>query len=176
MLILANLTSATVLIYSQSLSIKTLFPNWKWLWALLTTIPAALLMLTPTVYDSYTKFLSYVSFIMAAYGGVMVADYVFIQRFHISLRDLYRQHAGRYQYLGGFNWEAYVAILLGGVFYFWTYNPATDRAGPLFVYLTAGIPTFFLAAAVYLGLTLLTRRLSVAQREGVSVGREASGS
>lgn len=168
MLILANLTSATVLIYSQSLSIKTLFPRWKWFWALLTTVPAALLMLTPTMYDSYTKFLAYISFIMAAFGGVMVADYVFVQRFHISLRDLYRQHAGRYQYVAGFNWEAYAAIVLGGIFYFWTYDPATDRAGPLFTYITAGIPTFFLTAAVYLALTFLTRRLTVSQRELVA--------
>lgn len=171
MLILANLTSATVLIYSQGLSIKTLFPRWKWLWALLTTVPAALLMLTPTMYDSYTKFLAYISFIMAAFGGVMVADYVFIQRFHISLRDLYRQHAGRYQYLAGFNWEAYAAVILGGIFYFWTYDPATDRAGPLFTYITAGIPTFFLTAAVYLALTFVTRRLGVRQEEPVAIER-----
>jgi|UniRef100_A0A7C1FQD6 NCS1 family nucleobase:cation symporter-1 len=171
MLILANLTSATVLIYSQGLSIKTLFPRWKWLWALLTTVPAALLMLTPTMYDSYTKFLAYISFIMAAFGGVMVADYVFIQRFHISLRDLYRQHAGRYQYFAGFNWEAYAAVILGGIFYFWTYDPATDRAGPLFTYITAGIPTFFLTAAVYLALTFVTRRLAVRQEEPVAIER-----
>ncbi len=171
MLILANLTSATVLIYSQSLSIKTLFPRWKWQWALFTTIPAALLMLTPTMYDTYTKFLAYISFIMAAFGGVMVADYVFVQRFHISLRDLFRQHAGRYQYVAGFNWEAYVAVVIGGLFYFWTYDPATDRAGPLFTYVTAGIPTFFVTAAMYLGLTFLTRRLSVPQREEVVVQR-----
>lgn len=163
MLILANLTSATVLIYSQSLSVKTLFPRWSWFLALLTTVPAALLMLTPAVYDSYTAFLSYISFIMAAFGGVMVADYVFIQRFHISLQDLYQQHAGRYQYLAGVNWEAYLAIILGGIFYFWTYDPANDRAGPLFTYLTAGIPTFFLTAGVYLALTYLTRRLSISK-------------
>jgi purine-cytosine permease-like protein len=173
MLILANLTSATVLIYSQSLSIKTLFPRWSWRTALLTTVPAALLMLTPAFYDRYTAFLAYISFIMAAYGGVLVADYVFIQRFHISLRDLYEKHAGRYQYLAGFNWEAYVAIILGGLFYFWTYDPATDRAGPLFTYITAGIPTFFLTAAVYLGLTFLTRRLSVQRESAVPVAERS---
>jgi len=174
MLILANLTSATVLIYSQSLSIKTLFPRWRWTRALLTTLPAALLMLTPAFYDRYTTFLSYISFIMAAFGGVMVADYVFIQRFHISLRDLYAKHAGRYQYLAGINWEAYVAVILGGIFYFWTYDPVNDRAGPLFTYITAGIPTFFLTAAVYLALTFITRRLSVGQREAVPQRLEAS--
>jgi NCS1 family nucleobase:cation symporter-1 len=123
------------------------------------------------MYDSYTKFLAYISFIMAAFGGVMVADYVFIQRFHISLRDLYRQHAGRYQYFAGFNWEAYAAVILGGIFYFWTYDPATDRAGPLFTYITAGIPTFFLTAAVYLALTFVTRRLAVRQEEPVAIER-----
>jgi len=174
LLILANLTSATVLIYSQSLSLKTLFPRWRWNWVLLTTVPAALLMLTPTVYDSYTKFLSYVSFVMAAFGGVMVADYVFVQRFHISLRDLYEKHAGRYQYLAGVNWEAFVAILLGAVFYFWTYDPATDRAGPLFTYITAGIPTFFLSAGVYLALTFLTRRLSSPVQKAREVAMERS--
>ncbi len=149
LLILANLTSATVLIYSQGVSVKTMFPNWKWRSSCLSTVPASLLMLTPLFYDSYTTFLSYIAFIMAAYGGVLVMDNMFIKKWEISVRDLYNVRGGRYYYVNGINWAAYIAIIVGGLFYFWTYDPVADRAGPLFNYISAGIPTFFLSAAIY---------------------------
>ena len=149
LLILANLTSASVLVYSQGISIKTVFPRWNWTLACLTAVPAALLMLTPTVYDSYVTFLGYVSFIMASFGGVMVADLMFVKKWRISIRDLYDNDGGIYRYVNGINWAAYVAVVIGGIFYFWTYDPVADRAGPLFEYITAGIPTFFISAVLY---------------------------
>lgn len=150
LLVLANLTSATILVYSQGISMKTMFPNWSWRAAIATTLPAMLLMLTPAFYDRYTTFLSYISFIMAAFGAVLVVDLVVMKRYRVDLASLYRKPAG-----GSVNWAAYASVVGGGLFYFWTYNPVADTAGPLFTYITAGIPTFFLTGAVYWGLKKL---------------------
>jgi len=147
-MILANLTSAVILIYSQALSVKTLFPKIRWAFACATTLPAIVLMSSPTFYANYSRFLAYISFIMAAFAAVLVVDYFVLRRRRISLRELYNR-GGEYHHWAGFNLVAYGSIILGGVFYFWTYNPADDVAGPLFGWLSAGIPTFFLTAAVY---------------------------
>ncbi|GGX98641.1 cytosine/uracil/thiamine/allantoin permease [Litchfieldella qijiaojingensis] len=149
LLILANLTSATILVYSQGISIKTMFPQWSWLKAVATTLPAMLLMLTPTFYDGYTTFLSYISFIMAAIGAVMVVELVIIRRYRVDMVGMYDRSSSAYRYQNGINYGAYFAIILGGVFYFWTYNPVADSPGPLFLYMSAGLPTFFMTAMVY---------------------------
>ena len=154
LLVLANLTSTIVLIYSQALSFKTIFPDKKWGLAIASTMPAALLMLSPAVYDSYSTFLSYVSFTMAAYGGVLIADYFLVRKSVINVRELYNR-GGIYQYQGGVNVMAYAVILLTSVFYFWTYNPVSDQAGPLFTFISAGIPTFFLSALLYFAASKL---------------------
>lgn len=149
LLILANLTSATILVYSQGISIKTMFPRWGWLKAIATTLPAILLMLTPAFYDGYTTFLSYISFIMAAIGAVLVVEVVIIRRYDVDMVGMYDPTSMAYRYQGGINYGAFFAIILGGVFYFWTYNPVADVAGPLFLYMSAGLPTFFMTAIVY---------------------------
>lgn len=154
LLVLANLTSSVILIYSQALSFKTIFPSKKWMLAILSTLPAAFIMLSPSFYDGYGTFLSYVSFTMAAYGGVLMADFFLIRKGSINVRELYNR-GGLYQYRGGINMVAYGVILLSSIFYFWTYNPATDQAGPLFTYISAGIPTFFLSAFLYFACSKL---------------------
>lgn len=151
-LILANLTSATVLIYSQALSMKTVFPRGRWVGVCLSTVPAALLMLTPAMYDAYGTFLTYISFIMSAYGGVLVVDFLVVRRQQIHLPSLYDTRQGVYRYAGGFNIPAHVAIVAAGIFYFWTYNPVADVSGPLFETITAGIPTFFISGILYWAL------------------------
>jgi NCS1 family nucleobase:cation symporter-1 len=149
LLILANLTSAVVLIYSQALSVKTMVPKVKWVWAVLTTAPAAFLMLSPSFYDSYQKFLLYVSFIMATFGGVLVVDWFFIRHQRGNIGQIY-DHGGRqYRFWAGFNPAAVIAIVVATAFYWWTYNPVTDVSGPLFAFLGAGIPSFFVAGIVY---------------------------
>ncbi|WP_460000924.1 purine-cytosine permease family protein [Paradesulfitobacterium aromaticivorans] len=149
LLILANITSAITLLYSQALSFKSIFPRQKWINALLTTVPAALLMLSPYFYDAYSKFLSAVSFIMAAYGGVLIADYFFFRKKKVSMVDLY-DRGGKYRFWRGINPASVVAVVGSYLFYVWTYNPLADVAGPLFGYLSAGIPTFFVAGFIYL--------------------------
>lgn len=157
-LVIANVTSATILIYTQALSLKTLFPTAPWHTACLTTVPAALLMLTPAVYDAYGAFLTYIAFIMSAYGGILVTDFFLVKRQQVHLPSLFDTRNGRYTYTAGFNVPAHLALVLSGIFYFWTYNPVADVTGPLFGYITAGIPSFFLAGVLHYVLCKVMRQ------------------
>jgi len=148
LLVLANLTSTVVLVYSQALSVKTVAPKTRWSRAVLTSLPAGLLMLSPTVYDNYQKFLMYVSFVMAAFGGVLVIDW-YMRRQRMEVGALYDAGNPHYRYWAGFNPAAVLAVAVASAFYWITYNPVTGAAAPWFDFLGAGIPTFFIAAAVY---------------------------
>lgn len=148
LLVLANTTSAVVLMYSQALSFKTLFPTKKWVWAICTTLPAALLMLDPAFYDSYNLFLSFISFVMAVFSGIIVTDFLLVKKQKISVRDLYRR-GGIYRYWKGFNPAAVVSFISGTIFFWSLYNPLADEASAVFPYMTAGIPTFFVSAIVH---------------------------
>ncbi|GAX91702.1 purine-cytosine permease family protein [Effusibacillus lacus] len=171
LLILANTTSAVVLMYSQALSFKTLFPSKKWGWAIATTIPAGFLMLSPDFYDAYSKFLAFISFIMAVYSGIVIADYFFVKKQKINVRDLYRR-GGVYQYWKGFNPASLVSFIVATVFYWTVYNPIKDEASTLFTYISAGIPTFFVALFVhYLAakyIFKLDQDVESAQQSGVT--------
>lgn len=149
LLILANLTSTVVLMYSQSLSVKTMLPKMAWKWAILTNAPAAFLMFSPAFYDGYTKFLAYVSFIMATFGGVLVADWFFVHRQRFEVGALYDHGNRQYHYWRGWNPAALLAILTGTVCYWLLYNPVTFAYTKPFALFGAAIPSFFAAAIAY---------------------------
>ncbi len=148
LLVLANTTSAVILIYSQSISFKTLFPKVKWGLAVSTTIPAAFFMLSPSFYDAYGVFLSFIAFVMAVFGGIVIADFFLIKKQNISVRDLYDRR-GAYRYWNGFNPSAIISFIVGTISYWALYNPIVDSASGLFMYITAGIPSFFVSGIVY---------------------------
>jgi nucleobase:cation symporter-1, NCS1 family len=51
--------------------------------------------------------------IMAAMGGVMLADFYIIQKTILDLPALYDNQDGRYWYIKGFNWRGFLATALG---------------------------------------------------------------
>jgi nucleobase:cation symporter-1, NCS1 family len=52
------------------------------------------------------------SALLGSVGGVLIADYFIIRRTQLSLKSLY-DPAGEYWYLGGWNWYAVIATVLG---------------------------------------------------------------
>jgi NCS1 family nucleobase:cation symporter-1 len=62
--------------------------------------------------DSYQTWLLSYSGLLGAVGGVLVADYVFVRRGRLALRDLYLRD-GVYAYRGGVNPAAVVAVAAG---------------------------------------------------------------
>jgi NCS1 family nucleobase:cation symporter-1 len=66
---------------------------------------------------------------LGSIAGVLIADYWWIRRQELSLRDLYR-YEGVYRYARGWNWRAVVALLVGIVIAIGgSYTPA-GQTGP----------------------------------------------
>lgn len=148
MLILANTTTAVILMYTQGLSFKTQFPKWPWGRSVLTILPAGVLMLSPVFYDGYGTFLTYVSFVMSIMAGILVADYL-LRRGRVEMGALYDRGNPHYRYPLGINPGAVVALAAGALAYLLAYNPVSGETGLWFRFFAAGLPSFFVAGVVY---------------------------
>jgi nucleobase:cation symporter-1, NCS1 family len=152
----ANISSVTALVYPMAVTVRTRFPKIRWGVAILVCSAPAVLLENPTVFENYGIYLAYIAMMTGTYGGIMVADYLLVSRgVHIwQLRDIYVTGAtSRYWYMGGFNPAALIATIAGAAFYLWTLNPYTWTSGNgLFPYITAGLPSYCVAFAVYAAL------------------------
>ena len=68
------------------------------------------LMADPNGYI-FTWLIAYSS-LLGPIGGIMIADYYFIRKQQLEVDELYR-HNGRYEFRGGFNNIAIIALLFG---------------------------------------------------------------
>lgn len=148
LLTVANLGATLFLMYSFAISFKTLLPKSSWILSVGMLLPTIFLLLSSAFYDAFNIFMSVISFTMASLGGILVADYFFVKKQNVSLRDLYNTK-GKYNYWFGFNPSAIVALIVSYFFFWNTYNPITLEVSDLFLKITAGIPTFFLSCIVY---------------------------
>lgn len=148
LLTLGNLTAAIFLMYSQVISLKTIFPKSSWLVAMLTTIPTIFLLLSSTFYNAFNSFITVIAYIMSIAGGIVIADFFLVKKQKISLYDLYNTN-GKYKYWHGINPSAITSIIIGTVVYWGLYNPLLDKASGLFEYISAGIPAYFASLITY---------------------------
>ncbi len=148
LLVAGNITAAVFLLYSQGVSVKTVFPKLRWGLAIATTFPAIVLMINPIFYDSYSVFMAVVSYTMAILGAIVVTDFYFVKKQNISVRELF-DHYGAYTYWKGINPSAVIALIVGTVTYWSLYNPLTGVSSGLFDTITAGLPTYFVSCISY---------------------------
>jgi NCS1 family nucleobase:cation symporter-1 len=149
----ANIGSVATLVYPMAITLRTRLPRLPWLPAVLVVSLPAIALENPTVFEAYGKYLAYISLLTGTYGGIMVADYLLVSRGDRAwrIRDLYVWGPeSRYWYWAGFNPAAVVATAAAVAFYLWTLNPLPwTSANGLFPFITAGIPSFFVALVVY---------------------------
>jgi purine-cytosine permease-like protein len=166
----ANISSVAALVYPMSITLRSRFPKLGWVYAVLICSLPAILLENPSVFKGYGVFLAYIAMFTGSYGGIMVSDYLLVSRgrFAWRIRDLYISGAeSRYWYWAGFNPAAVVATLAGAGFYLWTLDPLSwVSPNGLFPYITAGIPSFFVAFVVYAVLMRLLILPRVCREKG----------
>lgn len=151
MFAIANIGSITCLVYPMSITFRSRFPKVKWGITIIICSAAALVLENPVVFAHYGVYLAYIALLAGAYGGIMMADYFIVSRgkWSWSLRGIYNQHS-EYYYWHGFNPAALIATIVAALFYLWTLEPLKwTSSNGLFPYITAGIPSFFIAFGVY---------------------------
>ena len=148
LLTLGNLTAAIFLMYSQVISLKTIFPKSSWQVAMATTIPTIFLLLSSTFYNAFSSFMTVIAYIMSIAGGIVIADFFFVKKQKISLYDLYNTE-GKYHYWQGINPSAIASLVIGTLVYWTLYNPLLDQASGFFQYISAGIPAYFASMVTY---------------------------
>ncbi len=151
MFALANIGSITCLVYPMSIAYRSRFPKSKWGTSVIICSVFALILENPVVFESYGVYLAYIALLAGAYGGIMMSDYFLISRgkWAWSLRGIYNVNS-EYKYWHGFNPAAVIATISASLFYLWTLEPLTwTSSNGLFPYITAGIPSFFVAFIVY---------------------------
>jgi len=94
-------------------------------------------------------------------AGVMIADYFVVRRMHLKVDDLYRRH-GAYEYDGGVNWRAVVALVAGIAVALLGLVIPTLR----FLYDYAWFAGFGVAAALYVSLMQRTPAPAEPEWEG----------
>jgi NCS1 family nucleobase:cation symporter-1 len=99
------------------------------------------------------------SALLGPIGGIMVADYFLVRRRELVVEDLYRR-GGQYEYRGGVNWKAMLALALGVVVnvpgFLAEAVPSLKDSVPGFwrtLYTYAWFVGFLLSGALYVALT-----------------------
>ncbi len=149
----ANISSVAALVYPMSITLRSRFPKLGWVYAVLICSLPAIFLENPSVFKGYGVYLAYIAMFTGSYGGIMVSDYLLVSRGRLAwrIRDLYISGPeSRYWYWAGFNPAAVIATFVGVGFYLWTLDPLRwVSPNGLFPFITAGIPSFLVAFAVY---------------------------
>jgi nucleobase:cation symporter-1, NCS1 family len=113
------------------------------------------------------------SSLLGPIGGIMIADYYFVRKQHLAVKDLYALK-GRYTFSNGFNVKAIAALLLGILpnvpGFLTTVNLINKDAVPLWVsdiYHYAWFAGFIVSGLVYYALSKATIEQSVEANEEV---------
>ncbi|MFJ4453870.1 cytosine permease [Pseudomonas sp. NPDC089392] len=167
-LALANLTGMVNILYTAVIGLRQLAGErlrslgWGVLITLFCIIPVGIVVLLPGIYDGFFIFLVWTSALNSALAGIGIADYFFLRRQRLNLRQLYaEQSVSPLRYCKGFNLIALVALVAGFAIYVVVFNPQTLAHTDFFTFATASLPSCLLAGLVHYGLTrLLAARLA----------------
>lgn len=163
----ANVTSMANILYTSLIGLRQVGTagvraiRWETLTFLFCVAPLALVMFAPGIYDGFFKFLVWTSALNSALAGIGIADYFILRRQQIDLRALFaRPQDPVYRFWHGFNPIGLFALAVGFLVYVGVFNPLSLEHTPLFVLLTASIPSCLAAGLCHWGLTVaFARRL-----------------
>jgi nucleobase:cation symporter-1, NCS1 family len=158
--IAANLGTALAGVYATGIGLRQVpalrSANWKTL-VLMGLLPvAAVSAIVPDLFFSnFGTFLAFIGVFFSPLCAIQIVDYLIIRNQQISIRGVYTSGEGApYHYWGGFNPAAILAMASGFFTYLYLLNPVTYASNSPYEYLTASLPTAFVAGIVYFVLTV----------------------
>jgi NCS1 family nucleobase:cation symporter-1 len=161
----ANMTSMANILYTSIIGLRQVGTDWiraiRWelLVFLFCIIPVVLIIFTPGIYDGFFKFLVWTSALNSALAGIGIADYFFLRGQKLSMRNLFApQETSPFFFWRGFNPIGLIALAAGFLIYVVIFNPQTLDNAPVFVYVTASIPSCVGAGLIHYVLTRLFAR------------------
>ena len=175
---LANVTSIVAISYSTCLAIRQTGGRaisglrWDVLTGLFFLLPSIAVFFPGSIYDNFFIFLAWTSVAFAPLTGIYLIDFFWLRRRRINVRALYDESPGSpYSFWAEINPVAVVAFALGSITYVLMMNPQTLETNPLFLYLSASIPSLLVAAGVHAaGTIVVNRRMGKGAYDGAASG------
>jgi NCS1 family nucleobase:cation symporter-1 len=159
--IAANLGTAIAGVYATGVGLRQVPALAKTPWSviiLLGLIPvAAVSILVPDLFfANFGTFLAFIGVFFAPLCAIQIVDYFLLRGQRINIRGLYQRGPGTpFEYWGGFNPAAILAMAAGFGTYLYLLNPVSYASHTPYEYLTASLPTAFVGGVVYLIATLI---------------------
>jgi nucleobase:cation symporter-1, NCS1 family len=157
----ANFGTAIAGIYASAIGLRNFrrLEKLPWLVVLLVTImPVALIgMFIPEfVFSRFGTINALVGVAFAPLCGIQIADYYLLRRRRIDIRAIFdRSPNSPYYFWAGINPAAVAAMIIGCSAYIYLLNPITYESHGPYRFLTASLPSCFLAAVTYVAVTRL---------------------
>ena len=159
--IAANIGTAIAGVYATGVGLRQVpaLSNASWsMLVLLGLVPvASVSILVPDLFfANFGTFLAFIGVFFAPLCAIQIVDYFFLRGQRIDIRGIYQHGEGTpYQYWGGFNPAAIIAMAAGFGTYMYLLNPVSYASHSPYEFLTASLPTAFVGGLVYLLLTLI---------------------
>lgn len=159
----ANFGTATAGVYAATVGLKAVPALKKLSWTaalLLSLVPVmAIGLIAPDwFFNNFGTFLAYIGVFFAPVVGIQITDYFVMRRQKFSLRAIYDPN-GVYNFWGGFNPAALVALAAGVGTYLYLLNPQTYEIREPFTFFGASLPAALIAGVVFALSTQVVRRL-----------------
>lgn len=161
----ANITSMANILYTSLIGLRQVGTDglravrWETLCFLFCVVPLLLVIVTPGVYDGFFRFLVWTSALNSALAGIGIADYFILRRQRLDLRALHSTKSdSAYRFWHGFNPIGLFSLAVGFLVYIAVFNPQSLAHAPVFLLLTASVPSCLAAGACHLVLTRVFAR------------------
>lgn len=184
LVIAADITACSVMIYNLGIGVKQIKSFLKFSWGKVTglvTIIAIIGMIwAEPLYASFYIILGISSMTCAPIAMMQLVDYYFLRKKHISLRDAYNNSkSSKYYFWGGFNWVAIGVFAASIVLYMIIFDPflAIPHAIFPFINATAAVCIFSFVAYYLLAKLILVKKgiggFPQPQENGAAASHEA---
>lgn len=157
----ANLGTAVAGVYASAIGLRHFRGMDKLSWPvllLLTISPVVLvgLFIPELFFANFGSFLAFIGMAFAPLCGIQIFDYYFLRNRRIDIRSIFSDSTqSKYQYWGGFNPAALIAMAVGCGTYLYLLNPLTYVSHSPYDYTTATLPTVLIAGIVHVIATRL---------------------